>query len=248
MKMKGRVALITGAGAGIGEATALLFAREGAKVCCNSLSESAKKVAQRIKDQGGEAIFVQGDISKIEDARKMVDGTVKQYGKLDILFNNAGIVIYGTVETVSPEDWDRMMAVNVRGIYFVSRFAVPELKKTKGTIIHNASAAALKGVKDRAGYSASKGAVVSMTRAMAADYMEDGIRVNCICPGTTETESLAQRISQSADPVETRRKLVARKPMGRLATVEEMAEGVLYLALAEFCTGVILPVDGGMTM
>jgi meso-butanediol dehydrogenase / (S,S)-butanediol dehydrogenase / diacetyl reductase len=248
MKLRGKVAIITGAGAGIGEATAILFAKEGAKVCCNSLSESAKKVAQRIKDQGGEAIFVQGDISKIEDARRMVDGTVKQYGKLDILFNNAGIVIYGTVETVSPEDWDRMMAVNVRGVYLVSKFAVPELKKTKGTIIHNASAGALKGAKDRAGYSASKGAVVSMTRAMAADYMEDGIRVNCICPGTTETPSLADRISQSADPAETRRKLVARKPIGRLATSEEIAEGVLYLALAEFCTGIILPVDGGMTM
>ena len=187
MKLKDKVAIITGAGAGIGKATALLFAHEGARVCCNSQSESALKVVEKIIKEGGDALFVQGDVSVEEEAKKIVDKTIEAYNKIDILFNNAGIVLGGAIDTISTEHWDRTMAVNVRGIYLVSKYAVPHLKKTQGVIVNNSSAVAFKGVKDRAAYTASKGAVLSMTRAMAADYIEDKIRVNAICPGTTES-------------------------------------------------------------
>lgn len=248
MRLKGKVAIITGAGAGIGEATALLFAREGAKVCCNSQSESAMKIAERINGSGGEAFFCRADVSVEQDAERIVDKTVGKYGRLDILFNNAGIVIPGRIDNTSPEDWDRTMAVNVRGPYLLSRFSVPYLRKTKGCIINTSSVVALKGVKDRGPYSASKGAVLAMTKSMAADYIEDGIRVNAISPGTIDTPSLGERIAKFDDPVAARAQFISRQPMGRLGTSEEIAEGVLYLALAEFCTGTNLSVDGGMTM
>ncbi|MFX1287076.1 MAG: SDR family NAD(P)-dependent oxidoreductase [Promethearchaeota archaeon] len=249
MKLKGKIAIITGAGAGIGEATALLFAKEGAKVCCNSLSASAKKVVAKIKLSGGEAIFVQADISIEEEAKQIIEKTIETYGKIDILFNNAGVVLSGAIDTISTEDWNRTMAVNVRGIYLVTKYAIDYLRKTQGVIINNSSSVAFKGVKDRAAYTASKGAVLSMTRAMAADYLEDKIRVNAICPGTTDSPSLVKRIkSKGGNYKEIRQGFIDRQPLKRFGTPEEIAEGVLFLVLNEFCTGVSLLVDGGMTM
>lgn len=249
MRLKDKVAIITGAGAGIGEATAILFAKEGAKVCCNSISKSALKVVEKIKESGGDAIFVQADVSKEEHAKKIVDTTHSEYGKVDILFNNAGIVLGGSIDTISTEDWDKTMTVNVRGIYLVSKYAVPYLKQVKGVIINNSSSIAFKGVSNRAAYTASKGAVLSMTRAMAADYIEDGIRVNAICPGTTDTPSLSERIkSRGGDYDDVRQQYINRQLMKRLGKPEEIAEGVLFLVLNEFCTGVSLLIDGGMTM
>ncbi len=248
MKLEGKVAIITGAGAGIGKATAILFSKEGAKVCVNSLSKSAEKTAELIQKQGGKAIFVQGDVSKPETAEKIVQATLEAFERIDILFNNAGIVIPGRVDNTSLEDWERTFAVNVIGVYLLSKVCLPELKKTKGVIIHNASVLALKGVKERAPYSASKGALLALTRAMAADYIEDGIRVNCLCPGTTDTESLARRIAAFDDPEKARADFIARQPMRRFGTPEEMAEAALYLATAQFCTGIYLSVDGGMTI
>ena len=248
MKLKDKVAIITGSGAGMGKATAILFAREGAKVCTNSQSTSAEETARIIKENGGAAIFVQGDVSKKETAEKIVKETVKAFGKIDILFNNAGIVIPGRVDNTSLEDWERTFAVNVTGVYFVTKACLPELKKTKGVIIHNASVLAVKGVKERAAYSASKGALWSLTKAMAADYLEDGIRVNCLCPGTTDTESLARRIAAFDDPEKARADFIARQPMRRLGTPEEMANAALYLATAAFSTGIYLLVDGGATI
>ena len=249
MKLKGKIAVVTGAGAGIGEATALLFAKEGAKVCCNSLSTSAKEVVAKINLSGGDAIFVQADISIEKEANRIIEKTIETYGKIDILFNNAGIVLRGAIDTISTEDWDRTMAVNVRGIYLVTKYAIPYLRKTQGVIINNSSSVAFKGVKDRVAYTASKGAVLSMTRAMAADYLEDKIRVNAICPGTTDSPSLAKRIkSRGGNYDEIRQGFIDRQPLKRLGTPEEIAEGVLFLVLNEFCTGVSLLVDGGMTM
>ena len=249
MKLKGKVAIITGAGAGIGEATALLFAKEGAKICCNSLTESAKNVVGKIKSSGEDAIFVQADISVEEEANRIIEKTIEFYDKIDILFNNAGIVLGGAIDTMSTEDWDRTMAVNVRGIYLVTKYAIPYLRKTRGVIINNSSSVAFKGVKDRAAYTASKGAVLSMTRAMAADYLEDKIRVNAICPGTTDTPSLTERIkSRGGNFEEVKQQYISRQRLGRLGTPEEIAEGVLFLTVNEFCTGVSLLVDGGMTM
>jgi meso-butanediol dehydrogenase/(S,S)-butanediol dehydrogenase/diacetyl reductase len=247
LRLKGKVAIITGAGAGIGEATAILFAGEGASVCCVDLADSGSKTAQKIKDLGGKAQFIQGDVSKLEDAKRIIDKALASYGKIDILFNNAGIVVPGRVDNTSVEDWDKTMAVNVRGIYLLSNQAIPHLRKTKGTIVNTASSVAIKGVKDRAAYTASKGAVLSLTRAMAMDYMEDNIRVNSISPGTTETPSFKQRVASSENPEETLRQLIARQPMRRLGRPEEIADAVLFLVLNEFCTGANLSVDGGMT-
>ena len=249
MKLEGKVAIITGSGAGIGRATALLFAREGAKVCCNSVSNSAQDVANEIKTLGGEAIFIQADVSKEQDAMRLVEETINNFGKIDILFNNAGIVIGGTIDNTSIEDWDRTMGVNVRGIYLVSKFAIKYLKETKGTIVNNSSSVAFKGVENRVAYTASKGAVLSMTRAMAMDYLNDKIRVNAICPGTTESPSLEKRIrSKGGDYRQVKEEYISRQRMGRLGKPEEIAEGVLFLVLNEFCTGVSLLVDGGMCM
>ncbi|MFX0036885.1 MAG: SDR family NAD(P)-dependent oxidoreductase [Candidatus Hermodarchaeota archaeon] len=249
MKLDGKIAVITGAGAGIGEATALLFAKEGAKLCCNSLSESAKKVVGKIKSSGGDAIFVQADVSLEEEAKRIVERTIETYDKIDILFNNAGIVLGGLIDTMSTEDWDRTMAVNVRGIYLVTKYAIPYLRKTQGVIINNSSSVAFKGVKDRTAYTASKGAVLSMTRAMAMDYLEDKIRVNAICPGTTDTPSLTERIKSNGGNFEkVKQDFISRQRLGRLGTPEEIAEGVLFLVLNKFCTGASLLVDGGMTM
>ncbi len=248
MTWKDKVAIVTGAGAGIGEATALLFAREGAGVCCNSRSRSAERVAERIRDAGGEALFVQADVALEPDAKRIIDETVAQYGRLDILYNNAGIVVSGPVDQCETEAFDRCMAVNVRGVYLCSKYAVPHLKKTRGTIINCASVVAVKGVANRAAYSASKGAVLSLTRAMAIDHISDGIRVNAICPGTVDTPSLAVRLAETGHPEEARKQFVARQPMGRLGTKEEIAEGVLLLARNAFCTGTILTIDGGMTV
>ncbi len=248
MKLDGKVAIITGAGGGIGEATALLFAREGARVCCNSLSASADQVARHIEEQGGQAVFFQGDVSTEEAAARVVSFTVEHYGRLDILFNNAGIVLPGRIDNTLTEDWDRTMAVNVRSTFLVSRYALPEIIRSHGCIINNASVAAIKGLKDRASYSASKGAVMALTRAMAADYLKDGIRINSVSPGTTESPSLERRIAAFADPTKARKDFVARQPMGRLGRPEEIAEAVLFLALSTFCTGLNLSIDGGMTL
>jgi len=249
MKLKEKVVIITGAGSGIGQATAKLFASEGAIVCCNSLSQSALSVADDIIDRGGEAIFVQGDVSNEQDARNIIEQTINEFEKIDILFNNAGIVLGGAVDSISTEDWDRTMAVNVRGVYLVSRYAIPYLKKTRGCIINNSSSVAFKGVPNRAAYTASKGAILSMTRAMASDYIQDGIRVNAICPGTTDTPSLTERIKNRGDDyIKIKQAYINRQPLKRLGKPQEIAEGVLFLAINEFCTGTVLLVDGGMTM
>lgn len=251
MRLKDKVALITGASVGIGRCTALLFAREGARLVVNSQSARGEAVAEQITRAGGQAIFVQGSVADPADARRMVERGVEEFGRLDILVNNAGIVIPGTVDNMPVEEWDRTMAVNVRGVFLVSKFAAQQmLHQGGGVILHNASVAGVKGLKDRAAYAASKGAVVALTKAMAADYVDKKIRVNCVNPGTTLTPSLQDRINAFDDPEEAKRMFIARQPMGRLGEPEEIAAGILYLASdeASFVTGTTLNIDGGLTI
>jgi len=251
MRLKDKVALITGASVGIGQCTALLFAREGARLVINSQSARGEAVAEQITCAGGQAIFVQGSVADVADARRMVERAVEEFGRLDILVNNAGIVIPGTVDNMAVEDWDRTMAVNVRGVFLMSKFAAEQmLRQGGGVIVHNASVAGVKGLKDRAAYSASKGAVVALTKAMAADYVDKKIRVNCVNPGTTLTPSLQDRINAFDDPEEAKQMFIARQPMGRLGEPEEIAAGILYLASdeASFVTGAALNIDGGLTI
>jgi NAD(P)-dependent dehydrogenase (short-subunit alcohol dehydrogenase family) len=243
-----KAAIVTGAGKGIGEETAVKLGKEGIRVCCNSLGDSGAKTAEKINQAGGRAIFVRGDVSKKEDASRIVAETVKMFKGIDILVNNAGIVSPGTVENTMESDWDQTMAVNVKGVYLMSQAALPYIIERKGTIVNNASSVALKGVKDRFAYTASKGAVLSLTRSMAADLIGYGVRVNCICPGTTFTPSLENRLAKFDDYEKIKQDFISRQPLGRFGEPEEIADGILYLIHAAFCTGTVLSVDGGMTM
>jgi len=252
MRFQGKVVLITGAGVGIGRAAAVRFGKEGAKVAINSLTPAnGRETLRLLKEAGGQGIYIQGDVSKEEDARRMVQETVKVFSRLDILVNNAGIVIPGRVDNMSEKDWDRTMAVNLKGVFWVSKYTIPEMRKTGGgVIVHNASIVALKGVKDRGAYTASKGGVWALTKAMAADYLAENIRVNCVCPGTTDTPSLERRIQAFADPEKARADFIARQPMRRLGKDEEIAAAILFAASEEaaFLNGATIAIDGGMTI
>ena len=243
-----RAAIISGAGKGIGEALALKLGADGIAVCCNSVTDSAAAAAEKINKSGGRAIFIQGDVSKKEDAARIAAETAKTFGGIDILVNNAGVVLPGTIENTSPEDWETSMAVNVTGVFLLSQACLPYIIERKGVIINNASSVALKGVKDRCAYTASKGAVLALSRSMAADLIEKGVRVNCVCPGTTFTPSLYSRLAKFENYEQKKKEFIDRQPMGRFGTPEEIADGIIYLINAGFCTGAVLSVDGGMTM
>jgi NAD(P)-dependent dehydrogenase (short-subunit alcohol dehydrogenase family) len=252
MRFTGKVALITGAGVGIGRAAAVQFAREGAKVAVNSLTPAnGQETLRLLQAAGGEGVYIQGDVSQDAEARRIVAETLQAFGRIDVLVNNAGIVIPGRVDTTSEDDWDRTLAVNLKGPFLVSKHVIPAMRKSGGgVIVHNASVVALKGVKDRAAYTASKGGLWALTKAMAADCLADKIRVNCVCPGTTDTPSLARRIQAFADPARARADFIARQPMGRLGTDQEIAAAILFAASEEaaFLNGATIAIDGGMTI
>jgi NAD(P)-dependent dehydrogenase (short-subunit alcohol dehydrogenase family) len=252
MRFRGKVVLITGAGVGIGRAAAVRFGKEGAKVAINSLTPTnGQETLRLLQEARGQGIYIQGDVSIAVDARRIVEETVKAFGRIDILVNNAGIVLPGRVDNISEEDWDRTIAVNLKGVYLVSKYTIPEMRKIGGgVIVLNASVVAIKGVKDRGAYTASKGGVLALTKAMAADYLSENIRVNCVCPGTTYTPSLERRIQAFADPEKARVDFIARQPMGRLGKDEEIAAAILFAASDEaaFMTGANIAIDGGMTI
>ncbi len=253
MKLRDKVALITGAGSGIGRATAILFAKEGAKVSVVDLdNERGVDTVQLIKDQGGNAIFIRADVSQIEDARRMVEITVNTWNRLDILFNNAGISVVGTVETLTEEEWDRVMGVNLKSVFLGSKFAIPHMRRQGGgCIINMASANGIRPYTNRDAYSASKGAIISLTKGMALGFVKDNIRVNCLCPGTVETAILNGVASKLYPDMETARQaFIARQPMGRMGKPEEIAHAALYIASDEaaFMTGSALVIDGGMSL
>ena len=252
MRFTDKVVLITGSGAGIGRAAALAFAREGARLVVNSQSAaSGGETLALLKAAGYPALFVQGEVSRSDDARRIVDAAVAGFGRLDVLVNNAGIVLPGRVDTISEDDWERTFAVNVKGTYLVSRHAVLAMRAIGGgVIVQVASVAAEKGLPDRAAYSASKGALLSLTRAMARDYLADQIRVNCVSPGTISTPSLEKRLQSFADPQQARAQFVARQPMGRFGRDDEIAAAILFAASDEaaFMNGENISINGGMTI
>jgi NAD(P)-dependent dehydrogenase (short-subunit alcohol dehydrogenase family) len=247
--LTGKCALITGGASGIGRATALLFAREGAAVSVVDLDEvGARAVVHKIVDQGGQAIFVHCDVSLAADCQRAVQQTVDEWGGLDIVFNNAGIIRRATVIDTTEEEWDRVMAVNVKSVFLLSKYAVPVMIQAGGgVIINTASGWGLVGGRRAVSYCASKGAVVNMTRAMALDHGEQNIRVNCICPGDTDTAMLRNEAQQLGASEEDFLAEAADRPLRRIGRPEEIAQAALYLAsdASSFVTGTTLVVDGG---
>ena len=245
-----KVALITGGASGIGRATALLFAREGAAVAIVDLNEAdGQAVVQKVIDEGGQAIFVRADVTKAADCQLAVRQTVEQLGKLDILFNNAGIIRRASVVETSEEEWDQVMATNVKSVFLLSKYAIPIMAEAGGgVIINTASNWGLVGGQNAASYCASKGAVVLLTKAMAVDHAAQNIRVNCICPGDTDTPMLRSEARQLGKPWEQFLSESARAHLlQRVARPEEIAQAALYLAsdASSFVTGTALVVDGG---
>lgn len=247
--LQGKVALVTGGASGIGQATALLFAREGAAVTVVDLDGAgAEKAARAIAAAGGQALAIQADVARPEDCARAVEQTAATFGRLDILFNNAGIVRRASVVESSVEDWDRVIAVNLRSVFLMSRAALPVMiAGGGGAIINTGSGWGLKGGRQAAAYCASKGAVVNLTRAMALDHGAQNIRVNCVCPGDTDTPMLRHEARQLGQPEERFLAEAAERPLGRIGTPEEIAQAVLFLAsdAASFITGAVLAVDGG---
>lgn len=250
MNFENKTVIITGSGAGIGRAAAFEFAKLGAKLVLNSVSRSAEKVCEEILAAGGEAVFVQADVSTASGAQRLIEAAANTYHRIDVLANIAGIVPGGSVEQCEEEDWDTAMQVNAKSVYLTSRLALPYLRQTKGVIVNTTSTVAIKGVANRAAYSASKGAVLSLSRSMAAEYVSEGIRVNCVCPGTVISPSFMQRVNSSPDPEAAMKNFVARQPMGRLGTSEEVAKAVVFAADSDigFMTGANIVVDGAMTL
>src|SRR2546422_2976667 len=248
--LQDRVAIVTGAATGIGRASAVLFARAGARVALADVRapELAQALAE-VRAAGGEATSITADLARPDDCASVVDAAVRAFGRLDVLLNNAGVgtmVVGGTVETISLERWDLAQDVNVRAIYLVSRAAVPHLRAAGGgSIVNTASVAAFRGSRARPShaYDASKGAVLALTRAMAASYGRDRIRVNAICPGTIRTRLTADIV----DRVESAAKEGRGIPLGRVGEPEDIARCALFLASddASFISGAAIVADGG---
>ncbi|MFQ6126905.1 MAG: SDR family NAD(P)-dependent oxidoreductase [Candidatus Heimdallarchaeota archaeon] len=248
--LNGKIALITGGASGIGQATALFFAREGAAVAIVDLNQtSAQTVVQAIINNGGRAIFIHGDVSQAKDCQHAVRQTVSELGGLHILVNCAGIIRRTSVLDTSEEEWDHVMAVNVKSVFLFSKHSIPIMIKAGGGVIINiASGWGMVGGRKAAAYCASKAAVVNLTRAMALDHGEQNIRVNCICPGDTDTlmlQSEAQQLGINYDHMVT--ESAAHRPLKRIGRPEDIAQAALYLAsdASSFVTGVSLVVDGG---
>src|SRR6266850_611336 len=249
MQLDAKVALITGGAAGIGRATSLLFAREGAIVVIADLNAQAgRAVVNDIDRAGGRGCFELADVTRATDCHRVVESTLREFGKIDILFNNAGIIRRATVVDLSEEDWDRVMTVNVKSIFLLSRAAIPHMQKGGGgSIINTASGWGLTGGAKAAVYCASKGAVVLLTKAMAVDHGPQNIRVNCICPGDTDTGMLRSEAQQLGEASDRFLAEAAKRPLGRVGSPEEIAQTALYLAsdASSFVTGTALVVDGG---
>lgn len=248
-KLDGKTALITGGAGGIGRAAATLFATEGAAVCIVDLNQEAgQEVVREISKAGGRAIFERADVTCSAECRRVVERSLHEFGGIHILFNNAGIIRRASTIEISEQDWDAVMAVNIKSIFLMCREAIPIMARAAGgSIINTASGWGLAGGPRAVAYCASKGAVVLMTKAMAIDHGRQKIRVNCICPGDTDTAMLRSEARQVGETEERFLAGSAQRPLGRIGTPEEIAHAALYLAsdAASFVTGAALVVDGG---
>lgn len=251
MRLSKKVCIITGGGSGIGQATSFLFAREGAVVVVADINITvAEETAAIIRKKGAEALALEVDVSQSDSVREMIDKVIAKFDRIDVLVNNAGYGIVGSVVETEEADWDRIMAVNLKGVYLGCKHVIPKMVlQGGGVIINTASIVASVGIKDRAAYCASKGGVAALTKAMALDHVADNIRVNSVAPGTIESPYFIKILANSEDAATLKRELEDRQAMRRLGKPEEIADAMLFLASSEssFVTGSMLTVDGGLT-
>jgi len=255
MKLSGKTAIITGATSGIGKATALLFAEEGADVVITGRrAELGQRVSDEISQKGVRCVFVQADHTQAEDCSRVVERTLAEFGRVDILFNNAGIVTKGTAETTEDAVWHETLAINVTAVWRMNKLVIPHMKKQGGgVIVNNGSDWSVVAGKNAFPYIVSKGAIGMMTKAMALDFARDNIRVNAVCPGDTFVDRWIEKgYFEGSDPVTMEEAIKASSayiPMGRFGKPEEIAKAVLFLASddSSFMTGHLLLVDGGNT-
>lgn len=251
MRLKGQSAVITGASMGIGKAIAQLFSSEGCRVVIADVDKRKGAETQKeIEGQGGHCLFVACDVSKADDVKNLVQKAVSFCGTINILVNNAGIWRPGKVTDLTEETWDHVLNTNLKGIFLVSRQIIPHMQEAGGgSIINIASVAGLVGARDASAYNASKGGVVNLTRGMALDFAKDNIRVNCLCPGLTESAQGDMVVAHYAPEQDPKRAMKSWQPLPRIGTALDAARAVLYLASDEsaFATGSILVVDGGLT-
>ncbi len=245
-RLVGKVAIVTGAGSGIGRACAIAFAREGAKVAL--AGRRKEKLAEVAREIGESALTIAADVSRKSEIDRIIDQTTTKFGGLNVLLNNAGVLHIGTAEEITEAQWNETFNVNVRGLWLLSRAALPQLRKNGGgSIINMASVLGINGARNRAAYAPSKGAVVLLTKCMAIDHGSEKIRVNAICPSFVETDLTAEVLRRAADPETVRRERTAAHPIGRLGRPEDIAGLAVYLASDEssWVTGAVFPVDGG---
>jgi NAD(P)-dependent dehydrogenase (short-subunit alcohol dehydrogenase family) len=251
MRLHNRVALITGGTSGIGEATAELFAREGASVAITGRNETrGHAVTARILESGGQAIYLRTDVRHAAECKRAVDATLGSFGRLDVLFNNAGVFFPQTALACTEEEWDLQIDINLKGTFLMSKYALePMIGQGGGVIINNSSGWGLVGGDKAVAYCASKGGVVLLTKAMAIDHGRQGIRINCICPGDVDTPMLPEDARRRGLEWKTYLAGCENRPMGRIGTPDEIAKAVLFLAShdSSFMTGAVLVVDGGGT-
>ncbi|CAM3901993.1 SDR family NAD(P)-dependent oxidoreductase [Lederbergia lenta] len=251
MRLEGKIALITGAGSGIGRATALRFANEGAHVIVNDISqENGEKTVGDIKGNGGSASFFHADVTQPESVKALTEYAIQEYKQIDILFNNVGISNVGRIDEVEPDVWDKVMSVNVKGVYLPSKYIIPHMMERKsGCVINMSSCAAEMGLMKRALYSATKGAILSLTKAMQVDYAPYNIRVNALLPGTILTPFVENYLKTAySDPEEAIENIKTRQLSGELGRPEDVADAALFLASddSKFMMGSPLYIDGGV--
>jgi NAD(P)-dependent dehydrogenase (short-subunit alcohol dehydrogenase family) len=249
MRFEGKVALITGGTSGIGSATAVKFAREGAKVAITGRNEErGNEVVGKIAEAGSEGLFIRADVRFAKDCKRAVDETLERFGRIDALFNNAGVFHPKTIPECTEEEWDETIDSSLKGAFLMSKYALPSMIAQKsGSIIHCSSGWGVLGGDKAASYCAAKGGLIVMAKAMAIDHGPDGIRVNCVCPGDTHTPMLRDDAGKRGMSWEDYEAVASGRPLGRMGTPDEIADAVLFLASddASFITGDALVVDGG---